>query len=159
MHRLGDADSLSRGDSCPCYMIPAMQLFERDTEAIRNLDQRVAAARLVSLGMSCRRSNWSNGNHQRVDIVESIAGAKLVDGRQLLLGHAIAARDAGQRVLRSHAMIAPLCAPVLRDLVDALQWEWMFTRRFWRDLDDELAKYKERKVEVAKLLEDQSGDP
>lgn len=39
------------------------------------------------------------------------------------------------------------------DLSDVLQYEWTCTRGFWRDSDDQLAKFQARMKEIAKMTE------
>ena len=129
MHRLGDANPLPCGNAGSRHVIPAMKVFKRNAEAVCDLHQRVAAMRFISLGMGYRRSNRSHRHHQRIDIAERVAGVQLIDRRQLLDGDAIAARYAGQRVVRSNPVIAPLCPLFLWNFVDALQIERRRSRR------------------------------
>ncbi len=90
MSRLCDTNALSRRDAGADRMIPATQVFKRYAEAICDGDERIAAARAIDLSMRCRRGHWSNGNDERIDVVESVVGVELIGCCQLLDGDAIA---------------------------------------------------------------------
>jgi len=55
--------------------------------------------------------------------------------------------------LKLYTNLMDYCLEQKNDLVDVLQYEWTYTRRFWRDSDDELAKFQARKKEIAKMTE------
>ena len=56
-------------------LVPAAQLIERDAEAIRDGDQRIAPAHGVEPGVRGGRGGRRHRNHQRLDAREAVARA------------------------------------------------------------------------------------
>ena len=40
------------------------------------------------------------------------------------------------------------------DVLDALQYEWIHTRDFWRDAEGEFVKYQQREQEIREEVEE-----
>ena len=104
--------------------VPAAKLIERDTESIGDGYERIAATRGVERGMSSARDNRSQRHNHAVNTCKALGLAQLIGFSKFALAYAVAVCNAGERVLRGYAMIAPRGTMHLWNERDALLEEF-----------------------------------